>query len=213
MQSDLSKPAPQRTRGKRRPVPATQGSDVYQHDGNSGDGGELLGFSPTDLEILSTPTAETNNQGQEIMDGAEDLLPGDVENLSERGEDTLVIADYFPSDSETDQETLLQQEPVGSHYPVRNQHPPNILCHDRLGNPSYHPISTLSTSATNANVKTFCLFTIVACDTFQSFSHSQSLDDTLLYSSVLSFCTICGPKHSPVCASDDCSGKLHDCLS
>ena len=61
LQSDLSKPAPQRTQGKRRPVPATQGSDVYQHDGNSGDGGELLGFSPTDLEILSTPTAETNS--------------------------------------------------------------------------------------------------------------------------------------------------------
>lgn len=90
------------------------------------------------------------------MDGAqEDLLPGDVENLSERGDDTPVTEDCSPSDSETDQEPLLQQEPAGSHYPVRNRHPPNILCYDRLGNPSYHPISTLSTSATNANVSVY----------------------------------------------------------
>ena len=106
------------------------------------------------MEILSTPTAETKNQGQENLDGAEDLLPGDVENI-ERGEDTLVIAGCSPSDSEAGQETLLQQEPVGSHYPVRNRHPPNILCYDGLGNPSYHPISTLSTSATNANVSVY----------------------------------------------------------
>ena len=63
--------------------------------------------------------------------------------------------DCSPSESETDQEPLLQQEPAGSHYPVRNSHPPNILCYDRLGNPSYHPISTLSTSATNANVSVY----------------------------------------------------------
>ena len=150
LQRDLSKPAPQRTQGKRRPVPATQGGDVYQHDR---DGGELLGFSTTDLEILSTPTAETNNHGQENMDGAqEDLLPGDVENLSGRGEDTPVTEDCSPSDSETHQEPLLQPKPAGSHYPVRNRHPPNILCNDRLGNPSYHPIST---SATNTNVSVY----------------------------------------------------------
>ena len=59
----------------------------------------------------------------------------------------------------------------------------------------------------------FCLYTIVACYTLRNFSHSQSLDDTLLYSSVLSFCTICGPNLSPVCASDDCLEKLQDCLS
>ena len=90
------------------------------------------------------------------MDGAQEhLLPGDLENLSERGEDTPVTEDCSPSDSETDQEPLLQQEPAGSHYPVRNCHPPNILCYDRFGNPSYHPISTLSTSATNANVSVY----------------------------------------------------------
>ena len=156
LQSDLPKPAPQRTQGKRRSFPAHQRSDVYQHGYNSGDRGELLSFSPTDLEILSTPTAETNNHGQENMDGAqEDMLPGDVENLSERGEDTPVTADCSPSDSETEQEPSLQQEQAGSHYPVRNRHPPNILCYDRLGNPSYHPISTLSTSATNANVSAY----------------------------------------------------------
>ena len=90
------------------------------------------------------------------MDGAqEDLLPEDVENLSERGEDTPVTEDCSPSDSETDQEPLIQQEPAGSHYPVRNRHRQNILCYDRLGNASYHPTSTLSTSATNANVSVY----------------------------------------------------------
>ena len=43
LQRDLSKPAPQRTQGKRRPVPATQGGDVYQHDG---DGGTYLASQP-----------------------------------------------------------------------------------------------------------------------------------------------------------------------
>ena len=90
------------------------------------------------------------------MDGAqEDLLPDDMENLSEHGEDTPGTADCSPSDSETEQEPLLPQGPAGSHYPERNRHPPNILCYDHLGNPSYHSISTLSTSATNANVSVY----------------------------------------------------------
>ena len=70
VQSDVSKPVPQRTQEKRRSVPANQGSELHQHGGDSGDEGEFLGLSPTKLEILSTPTAETNNHGQENMDGA-----------------------------------------------------------------------------------------------------------------------------------------------
>ena len=65
--------------------------------------------------MLSTPTAETDNHKQENMDGAqEDLLPDDMENVSEHGEDTLVMEDCPPSDSETEQEPLLQQEQAGS---------------------------------------------------------------------------------------------------
>ena len=92
------------------------------------DEGELFGLSPTELEILSTPTAETNNHGQENMDGAQDLLPDDMENLSEHGEDTPETEDCSPTDCETEQEPLLQQEPAGSHYAVRNRYPSNILC-------------------------------------------------------------------------------------
>ena len=122
LQSDLSKPVSQRSQERRRSVPANQGSKVYQHVGESGDEGELLGLSPTELEMLSTPTAETNNHGQENMDGAqEDLLPDDVENFSEYVEDTPVTEDCSPSDSET------EQQPAASHYPVRNRRPPNIL--------------------------------------------------------------------------------------
>ena len=152
----MSKPVPQRTQERRRSVPANQGSEVHQHGGDSEDEGELLGLSATQLDILSTPTAETNNHGQENMDGAqEDLLPDDMEKLSEHGEDTPVTEDCSPSDSDTEQEPLLQQEPAGSHYPVRNRHPPNILCYDHLENPSYYPISTLSTPATNAIVSVY----------------------------------------------------------
>ena len=43
---DFLQSAPQRTQVKRRPVPATQGSDVYQHDGNSGDRGSYLASHP-----------------------------------------------------------------------------------------------------------------------------------------------------------------------
>ena len=67
---------------RRRSVPANQGSEVHQHVGDSRDEGELLGLSPTELEMLSTPTAETDNRLQENMDNAQDLLPGDVEDLS-----------------------------------------------------------------------------------------------------------------------------------
>ena len=86
---------------------------------------ELPGLSPTELEMLSTQTAETDNRGQEQIGAQEDLLSDDMQDLSEHG-DMLVTEEYSPSDSETEQEPLLQQEPAGSHYPVRNRHPPNI---------------------------------------------------------------------------------------
>ena len=74
-----------------------------------------------------------------------------MQDLSEHGDDMSVTEHYSPSDSETEQEPLPPQEPAGSHYPVRNRRPPNILCYDHLGNPIYHPI-TLSTPATTASV-------------------------------------------------------------
>ena len=149
---DLSQPVPRHTQ-KRRSVPANQGREVHQHGSDSGDEGELPRLSPTELEMLSKPTAETDNRGQEQSDGAqEDLLPDDMQALSARGDDMSVTEDYYPSDSETEQEPLLQQDPAESHYPVRNRRPPHILCYDHLGNPSYHPICTLSTPATSASV-------------------------------------------------------------
>ena len=56
LQTDLSKPVPQHTH-ERRSVPANQGRDVHQHGSDSGDEGELPGLSPTELEMLSSPTA------------------------------------------------------------------------------------------------------------------------------------------------------------
>ena len=92
LRSDLPKPGPQRSQERRRSAPANQGSEFHQHGGDSGDEGQLLGLSPTELEMLSTPTAETDNHGQANLDGAqEDLLPDDMENLSEHGVDTPVL--------------------------------------------------------------------------------------------------------------------------
>jgi len=47
----------------------------------------------------------------------EDFLPDDMQALSEHGDDMSVTEEYSPSDSETEQEPLLQ-DPAGSHYPV-----------------------------------------------------------------------------------------------
>jgi len=79
VQSDLSQPVPRHTQERRRSVPANQGRDVHQRGSDSGDEGELPGLSPTVLEMLSTPTAETDNRGQEQIDGAQEyLLPDDI---------------------------------------------------------------------------------------------------------------------------------------
>ena len=104
-----------------------------------------------------TPLAETDNREQEQLDGTpEESLPDDAEDLSEHDEDTPVTEDCSLYLSATEGEPSLQQEPAGPRsYPVRNHHPPNILCYDHLGNPSYHPNITLSNPATTASVSAY----------------------------------------------------------
>ena len=150
---------------------------------------ELPGLSPTELEMLSTQTVETGNRGKKQIDGAqEDLLSDDMQDLSEHGDDTLVTEEYSPSDSETEQEPLLQQEPAGSHYPVRNRHPPNILCYDHHGNPIYHPICTLSTPATTASVSASSpWFPVTPYGTFATHNHWVIPYHTPLYLASESF--------------------------
>ena len=78
--------------------------------------------------MLSIPTAEKDNCGQEQMDGAQDdLLPDDMQDLSAHDEDMSVTKDYSPCDSETEQGPLLHQQSAGSHCPEQNHYPPNIL--------------------------------------------------------------------------------------
>ena len=58
--------------------------------------------------------------------------------------------------SVTKGEPSLPQAPSGPRsYPVRNRRPPNILCYDHLGNPSYHPNITLRNPATTASVTAY----------------------------------------------------------
>ena len=100
---------------------------------------------------FSTPAAEVDTCEQEQVDGVQDdSLPEDVEELSEQ-EETPIADDHSSSNSE--QNVSAQQESAEPrHYPVRNHHPPNILCYDHLGHPSYHPSSVLSTPETTATV-------------------------------------------------------------
>ena len=94
MPCDLSQTVPRHTQKRRRSVPANQGREVHQHGSDSGDEGELPGLSPTELEMLSKPTAETDNHGQEQSDGAQDdLLPDDMQALSACGDDMSVTED------------------------------------------------------------------------------------------------------------------------
>ena len=105
---------------------------------------------------FSTPLAQSDNRAQEQLDGTpEESLPDDAGDSSEHDEDTPVSEDCSLSLSATEEEPSLQQEPAGPRsYSVRNRRPPNILCYDHLGNPSYHPI-TLSTPATTASVSAY----------------------------------------------------------
>ena len=160
LQSDLSEPAIQRTHERRRSVRANQREkEVHHHGSDSGDEGEFPGLSPTELEMLqfSTPLAKPDNRAQEQLDGThEESLPDDAEDLSEHDEDTPVSEDCSLSLSATEEEPSLQQEPAGPRsYLVRNRRPPNILCYDNLGNPSYHPNITLSNPATTASVSAY----------------------------------------------------------
>ena len=151
LQSDLPEPATQRTHERRRrSVPANpREKEIRHHGSDSGDEGEFPGLSSTELEMLqfSTPLAGTDNREQEQLDGTPDeSLPDNAEDLSEH-EDTSVTDDGSLSLSPTEEEP--SQQPAGPRsYPVRNCRPPNILCYDHLGNPSYHPNITLSNPAT-----------------------------------------------------------------
>ena len=109
---------------------------------------------------FSTTLAQTNNHAQQQLDGTpEESLPYVAEDLSEHDEDTPVSEDRSLSLSETEEEPSLQQEPVGPRsYPALNRRPPNILCYDHLGNPSYHPNITLSNPATAASVSAYSLW-------------------------------------------------------
>jgi len=51
-------------------VPTNQGREVHQHGSDSGDDGKLPGLSPTELEMLSTPTTE-----QTIVDKSKWMVP------------------------------------------------------------------------------------------------------------------------------------------
>lgn len=154
IQSDLPEPVVQRTQVRRSSVPVNQQERDVHHGSDSGDEREFPGLSPNELKMLQflTPLAETDIQEQEPIDGSqEELLPDDADADADADvdEDTSVAEDCSPSHSETEDE----QEPVGPQgYPVRNRRPPNILCYDHLGNPSYHPNSTLSTPVTTASV-------------------------------------------------------------
>ena len=205
LQSDLPEPAIQRTHERRTSVRANQREkEVHHHGSDSGDEGEFPGLSSTEMEMLqfSTTLAQPDNRAQEQLDGTpEESLPDDAEDLSEHDEDTPVSEDCSLSLSATEEEPSLQQQPAGPRsYPVRNRRPPNILCYDHLGNPSYHP----NVESPSDNCQCFCLFPMAVHFTLHNLRCVSLLGDSLSSASVPSFCTICVTKHLPVCATNGC---------
>ena len=204
MKSDLSEPATQRTHERRRrSVPANhREKEICHHGSDSGNEGEFPGLSPTELEMLqfSTPLAGTDNREQEQLDGTpEESLPKDAEDLSEH-EDTPVTDDGSLSLSPTEEEP--SQEPARPRsYPVRNRRPPNILCYDHLGNPSYHPNITLSNPATNASVSAYSPWMSTVPSLTSMMSHYWVTPYHVpVYLASVPFVT----KHLPVCATNGC---------
>ena len=56
-------------------------------------------------------------------------------------------------DSEAEDELVTGQEKEHNHCrPIRPRCPPNVLCYDQLGNPSYHPCNASSIQVPTANI-------------------------------------------------------------
>ncbi|KAJ7370550.1 hypothetical protein OS493_031556 [Desmophyllum pertusum] len=82
--------------------------------------------------------------------------------------------------SEAEQE-LLPEPPESEEdlpRPVRNRHPPNVLCYDQLGNPSYHPCNASSIQVTTGN---FAVDPVMYCPPYQPWIYCHGTLDPRTY--------------------------------
>ena len=114
------------------------------------------------------------------MDSAQDLLPDDMEDLSEHGEDTQLTEDCSPSDKSRTLPTI-RAKTISLSCAKSPSTKYSLLWSSWKSKLPSHQYFEYSSD----NGQCFCLFTMVACYTLRNLSHAQSLHDTPLYSRVL----------------------------
>ena len=117
----------------------------------SGDENEPSGLLPPEVETLQM-SARTGDPERLVADQPEqntnEVMTEDVETPHHEVTDEPVLPD-----SEAEDDLVTEQETEQNHcHPTRARRPPNVLCYDQLGNPSYHPCSASSVQVPAANI-------------------------------------------------------------
>ena len=117
----------------------------------SEDEDEPFGLLPPEFETLQM-SAPTGDPERLVADQPEqdtnEVLTEDVETPHH---DEVTDEPVLP-DSEAEDDVITEQEAEQNHCrPMRTQRPPNVLCYDQLGNPSYHPCNASSVQVPTAN--------------------------------------------------------------
>ena len=104
----------------------------------SGDENEPSGLLPPEVETLQM-SARTGDPERLVADQPEqntnEVMTEDVETPHHEVTDEPVLPD-----SEAEDDLVTEQETEQNHCrPTRARRPPNVLCYDQLGNPSYYP--------------------------------------------------------------------------
>ena len=115
----------------------------------SGDRNEPSGLLPPEFETLQM-SARTGDPELPVADQPEqntnEVMTEDVETRHHEVTDEPVLPD-----SEAEDDLVTEQETEQNHCrPTRARRPPNVLCYDQLGNPSYYPYNASSVQVPTA---------------------------------------------------------------
>ena len=118
----------------------------------SEDEDEPSGLLPPEIETLQM-SAPTGDPERFVADQPEqdtnEVMTEDVETPHH---DEVTDKPVLP-DSEAEDDVVTEQEAEQNHCrPMRVRRPPNVLCYDQLGNPSYHPCNASSVQVPTAKI-------------------------------------------------------------
>ena len=118
----------------------------------SEDEDEPSGLLPPEFETLQM-SAPTGDPERLVADQPEqdtnEVMTKDVETPHH---DEVTDKPVLP-DSEAEDDVVTEQEAEQNHCrPMRVRRPPNVLCYDQLGNPSYHPCIASSVQVPTAKI-------------------------------------------------------------